>query len=118
MRRIMDDSYYSGTEYDSEEGERAERGNKPKRKKKLFVFGSILIGVAVLLLVYFILIATGVIRIRANELTFSTASASRAYDGTPLSAENFELVSGSVPEGYTADSTEKKIHGKGFKFYP
>lgn len=80
-------------------------GEKPKRKKKLFILGSILIGVVVMLLVYFVLIATGVIRIRANELTISTPSAVRTYDGTPLTAQDYDITSGSLPDGYTVTAT-------------
>ena len=95
---------FRNTQSDTHSPERS-GGEKPKKKRKLFILGSILIGVVVMLLVYFVLIATGVIRIRANELTIGTPSAVKTYDGTPLTAQDYEITSGALPEGYTVTAT-------------
>ena len=95
---------FRNTQSDTDSPERS-GGEKPKKKRKLFILGSILIGVVVMLLVYFVLIATGVIRIRANELTIGTPSAVKTYDGTPLTAQDYEITSGALPEGYTVTAT-------------
>ena len=87
---------FRNTQSDTDSPERS-GGEKPKKKRKLFILGSILIGVVVMLLVYFVLIATGVIRIRANELTIGTPSAVKTYDGTPLTAQDYEITSGALP---------------------
>ena len=78
---------------------------KIARKKGVIIFGSVLIAVSAMLLVYFILIATGVVRVRANDLTFSTSSATKIYDGNPVEAHEFSIVNGVLPEGYTVIPT-------------
>ena len=46
---------------------------------------------------------SGTIFVYLAELTFGSTSQSKTYDGTPLTAADTALISGQLPEGYTAE---------------
>lgn len=62
------------------------------RKSKLFVFLSVLVGIVVILIVYFSLAVTGVIRTSIRDITIKSLSASKDYDGTALVCEEYSEV--------------------------
>ena len=71
-------------------------------KKHLYVIiGGLVVGVAAVLMVYFIMITTGVIQTTKNDLVITTANAEKIYDGTALTCEEFEILEGKLPKGYT-----------------
>ena len=72
----------------------------PKSKNGIFVLGCIIIGVTGLLLIYGILVVTGVIHLKENKLIFAAESASKLYDGVPLVADEWELTSGELMSGH------------------
>lgn len=76
-----------------------------KRRKSLFILGSVIIGITALLIVYFILIGAGVIQPRQNRLVFTSGSAHKLYDGTEITCDEWALTSGSVGEGYRIEAT-------------
>ena len=67
-----------------------------RSKNKIFILGCIIIGVTGLLLIYGILVVTGVIHLKENQLIFTAESNSKLYDGIPLEATGWELTSGEL----------------------
>ena len=72
-----------------------------KGKKRLLIAGSALIGIAVLLILYVVLIGFGVINSRQQNLVIRAGTAEKAYDGTPLVCEEWTLVQGNLKNGHT-----------------
>ena len=79
-----------------------------KRKKSIFIIGSVVISIVSLILLYFVLIVTGVIQFRENSLTVTPHNISKKFeqgqvmaykpyadDGTP----NF-TITGKIEEGH------------------
>ncbi len=71
-----------------------------KSKNGIFVLGCIIIGVTGLLLIYGLLVVTGVIHLKENKLIFTAESTSKLYDGEPLIADEWELTSGEIMSGH------------------
>ena len=71
-----------------------------KSKNGIFVLGCIIIGVTGLLLIYGLLVVTGVIHLKENKLIFTAESASKLYDGEPLIADEWALTSGEIMSGH------------------
>ena len=71
-----------------------------KSKNRIYILGCIIIGVTGLLLLYGILVVTGVIHLKENKLIFTAESGSKLYDGTPLVADGWELTSGALMPGH------------------
>ena len=71
-----------------------------KTKSPLYIIGCLVIGITVLLLVYGLLIFTGVIDVRETRLVIQTGTAEKDYDGAPLSCNTWELVEGNLGIGH------------------
>ena len=87
-----------------------------KKKTTLFVFGCIAIAITALLLIYGILVATGVVHLKQNKLIFAAGSAEKYYDGTPLTADGWTLESGKLQSGHRVEATvngSQTLPGKG-----
>lgn len=76
-----------------------------KRRPSLILLGSIAVGLIAILIVYVLLIATGVVSGRRNVLVLAPASLEKEYDGLPLQAEGLAIVSGSIKAGHTVSVT-------------
>ena len=80
----------------------SQKKGKPQKPTYL-VLGSIVIGLVVILLVYFIMIAVGLIQVSKNHIVITTSSADKMYDGEALSADGWELVAGELLAGHTIE---------------
>ena len=74
-------------------------------KKVIYVMGSVTVGIVALLVIMLIMMGTGAVDATPTQLVFSSATADKIYDGTPLVATDWELVGGSLKEGHTANVT-------------
>lgn len=83
--------------------------SESRSKNRIFILGCIIIGVTGLLLIYGLLVVTGVIHLKENKLVFTAESKSKLYDGTPLIAEGWEMTSGELMMGHYAVA---KVSGK------
>ena len=72
-------------------------------RKLIYIMGSAVIGIVSLLVVMLIMMGTGSLDATPTKLVFSSPSADKIYDGTPLVATDWELVSGALKEGHTAN---------------
>ena len=71
-------------------------------KKHLYIIiGSLAVGIAAVLMVYFVMIAAGVIQTTTDRLVITTANAEKVYDGKALTCEEFSVSEGDLPYGYT-----------------
>ena len=71
-----------------------------KKSKALYIFGSALIGICLLLTIYLILIGSGAVQTRRNLLVFKACDVSKEYDGTPLVCDSYELIDGRLKNGH------------------
>ena len=75
-------------------------------KKHLhIIIGSLAVGIAAVLIVYFVMIATGVIQTTTDRVVITTADAEKIYDGEALVCEEFTVSEGALPDGYTVKAT-------------
>lgn len=68
------------------------------------MLGAILICIVSVLIVYFIMIALGLVQTSRNHILITTESAEKLYDGEPLTAEGWELVDGELLAGHTMEA--------------
>ena len=74
-----------------------------KKSKFIYIIGSAIIGIIALLIVFFTLIASGVINIRQNKLIFASATNTKfIYDGSPHSDGQWQLKEGELKKGHEA----------------
>lgn len=66
-------------------------------KNRIFILGCIIIGIVGLLLIYSILVVTGVVHFKENKLVFTAESNSKRYDGAPLVASKYDLSGDLMP---------------------
>ena len=78
---------------------------KKTQKPGYLALGAVLIGIVAILIVYLVMIATGLIQISRQHITIATDSASKLYDGEALTADGWELVGGKLLEGHTVEAT-------------
>ena len=78
-------------------------GRTTSSKTLLFIIGAAVIGVAVLLIVLFTLIATGAVNATRTKLVFASGSHTFIYDGTEHTYEEWSIVDGELREGHTAN---------------
>ena len=71
-----------------------------KFRTSILIIGMLVIVVAASLLTVFALFATGAVVTERIELYYAVFNAEKEYDGTPLVATNYELVSGKLQEGH------------------
>lgn len=76
-----------------------------KIKPPVLLIGGAAIGLAAVLIVYALLIATGVVSGRRNVLVFSARSVEKEYDGTPLEADGWVISGGKLKNGHHAELT-------------
>ena len=70
-------------------------------KKRFLITGCVLLAVASLLILYVILIGTGVISGREQRLVIRAGTAEKLYDGRELVCEEWELTYGQLKSGHT-----------------
>ena len=73
-----------------------------KIRKSILIIGILVIVVAASLATALALFATGSIKTDPVELVFAVKDEEKVYDGTPLKATEYKLVSGSLLSGHTA----------------
>lgn len=74
-----------------------------KKSKFIYIIGSAVIGISALLIVFFALIAGGVINVRQNKLVFTSGTDnSFVYDGTAHFYREWRLSEGELKEGHEA----------------
>ena len=73
-------------------------GRTTSSKTLLFIIGAAVIGVAVLLIVLFTLIATGAVNATRTKLVFASGSHTFIYDGTEHTYEEWSIVDGELRE--------------------
>ena len=73
-----------------------------KIKSSILIIGILITVVAASLLTVLALYATGSFVTAQTELTFAVDDAEKIYDGTPLFATRYELVSGELKNGHFA----------------
>ena len=66
-----------------------------RKNKSLLIISSVLIAVVTILLIYVILISTGVIVAKKHTIRIEAVDASKEYDGTPLTLSEYRIVEGS-----------------------
>lgn len=70
-----------------------------KRKKSIYILGSIAIGIVAILSVLFLLISLDVIKTRLTDIVITSASAEKVYDGQTLKCEKYEITGGKLNGG-------------------
>lgn len=75
------------------------------RKKRItaYVVGIISLVLTVLMIIFACLIATGSFHYRKTKIVVSTGSASKTYDGKPITNSTWKLVSGDLNEEHSVD---------------
>ncbi len=75
------------------------------RKKRItaYVVGIISLILTVLMIIFACVIATGSFHYRKTKIVVSTGSASKTYDGKPISNSSWKLVSGELNEEHSVD---------------
>ena len=73
---------------------------KKTQKPGYLVIGSIIIGIVAILMIYFVLIASGVIQTSKNHIVITTESAEKLYDGETLTADGWSLAHGELLAGH------------------
>ena len=73
-----------------------------KLVKTIYILGSTVIGLAMLLAVFAGLVATGSVESRQNKLIFASADYDEVYSGEPVTCEEWSLISGNLKAGHTA----------------
>lgn len=69
----------------------------------ILIIGMLVIVVAASLLTVFALYITGAVVTERTELVFAVSDEEKIYDGTPLNAVHYELVSGEMRKGHYAE---------------
>ncbi len=74
-----------------------------KRKKSIFILGSVLIGVVTILVVMLALAGAGAVDTSPKTLVISSASVTKVYDGTTLKSDEWSISKGKLQSGHTAE---------------
>ena len=75
------------------------------RKSSTVLFGSIVIGILIMLAVYMGLIVTGVIDTRPSALVVVADSAQKEFDGRPLWCDTYQIKKGALKKGHKLEVT-------------
>ncbi len=75
------------------------------RKSSTVLFGSIVIGILIMLAIYMGLIVTGVIDTRPSSLVVQIESAQKEFDGSPLTCEKYTIKKGALKKGHKLEVT-------------
>ena len=76
-----------------------------KRAKLLNIICSITVSVLFILILMLGLVLTGVISVNANKLVLKSDDGQTVYNGVPLTAESWRLISGELKEGHTIEAS-------------
>ena len=76
-----------------------------KFRSSILIISLVVIGIAASLLTVLGLYFSGVLKTELVELVYSVQSMTKAYDGTPLTSDVYELVSGNLLKGHVASVT-------------
>ena len=76
-----------------------------KNRKMFYFLGTAVVAMIAMLLIYFALIATGVIHTRQNTVVFCADDAEKLYDGTPLTCDTWHMIGGELQSGHYAVGT-------------
>ena len=82
-----------------------ERMSEMNRKSSTVLFGSIVIGILIMLAIYMGLIVTGVIDTRPSSLVVQIESAQKEFDGVPLTCEKYTIKKGALRKGHKLEVT-------------
>ena len=75
-----------------------------KKSKVVYIAGSIVIGIITVLGILAGLIFSGLLDSSVGRVVFSSFSAEKVYDGTPLTSSEWKLTSGTLKQGHTAEA--------------
>ena len=67
-------------------------------RKLIYIMGSAVMGIVTLLVVMLVMAGTGSLDAAPTKLVYSTPSADKTYDGSPLVATEWELISVRKPK--------------------
>ena len=73
------------------------------RKRFVYLIGSAIIGIITLMLVFFILIASGVINAEQKKIVFRSVDMDVVYNGEDLVCKEYSIVHGKLKKGHTAE---------------
>ena len=76
-----------------------------KFRSSILIISLVVIGIAASLLTVLGLYFSGVLKTELVELVYSVQSMTKVYDGTPLTSDVYELVSGNLLKGHVASVT-------------
>ena len=76
-----------------------------KFRSSILIISLVVIGFAASLLTVLGLYFSGVLKTEPVELVYSVQSYTKVYDGTPLTSDTYELVSGNLLKGHVASVT-------------
>jgi hypothetical protein len=72
-------------------------------KKLIYIIGSAVIGIVSTLTVMLFLVGSGALDATPTKIVYRSATAEKIYDGAPLEDAQWEMVSGQLKEGHTAN---------------
>lgn len=75
-----------------------------KKSRSIYIIGSIIIGLAAIFLVYFLLIVTGVIMVKNENLIITSGKIEVAYTGEKVTCESYEILDGELSEGHSIEA--------------
>lgn len=76
-----------------------------KKKTLLYTVGCAALGIAALLVIYGILVVTGVVHLKQNRLVFYGEDKERVFNGLPLTSEGWKMTSGELQDGHRLEVT-------------
>ena len=72
-----------------------------KKEKWFYVMSGFVITMVLAIIICFTLVLTGVVSMPREIIEIKSASATKLYDGTPLTCERYEVSKGNLKEGHT-----------------
>ena len=75
-----------------------------KKSRSIYIIGSMIIGLAAIFLVYFLLIMTGVIMVKNENLIISSGSVEAIYNGQEIKCEEIEIIDGQLSKGHKIEA--------------
>ena len=76
-----------------------------KKSRTIYTLGSIIIGLAAIFLVYFLLMVTGVIMVKNENLIITSGSTEAIYNGQEITCEKIEIIDGELSNGHKIVAT-------------
>ena len=75
-----------------------------KKSRSIYIIGSIIIGLASLFLVYFLLMMTGVIMVKNENLIITSGSVEATYNGEEIKCETIKIIDGELAKGHSIEA--------------